>query len=456
LWFRRDLRLGDHPALLAAADAGPDGVLALFVVDPTLWGPAGPARRAYLVRSLTALDESLGGRLQVRHGDPATVVPSLAHEVDAGTVHVSADFGPYGAARDSAVEAALDAGGRALVRTGSPYAVAPGRVRKPDGTPYRVFTPFARAWLDHGWRAPAASADATAPWVSLPGSEPLAALAPTGAELDGLELPPAGEAAAQARWAAFVAGGGLEAYDERRDRPDLAGTSGLSAALRWGELHPRTLLAAMGTGPGAGTFRRELAWREFYADVLHHQPWSARKALRPELAAMPWASGPEADLLFAAWCDGRTGYPFVDAGMRQLRAEGWVHNRVRMVVASFLVKDLHLPWTRGARWFMRWLRDGDLASNQHGWQWVAGTGTDAAPYHRVFNPVRQGLRYDPDGAYVRRYVRELADLAGPLAHEPWRSPGGLPDAYPARIVDHDAERRVALAQYARTTAAGRP
>ena len=156
-----------------------------------------------------------------------------------------------------------------------------------------------------------------------------------------------------------------------------------------------------------------------------------------------------------ASASGRTGYPLVDAGMRQLQAEAWLHNRVRMVVASFLVKDLHLDWTRGARWFLRRLRDGDLASNQHGWQWVAGTGTDAAPYHRVFNPVRQGLRYDPEGAYVRRWIPELAGLPGPLAHEPWRAPGGPPHGYPARIVDHDAERRVALAQYARTTASGR-
>ena len=162
---------------------------------------------------------------------------------------------------------------------------------------------------------------------------------------------------------------------------------------------------------------------------------------------MEFDSGPEADAALAAWQQGRTGYPFVDAGMRQLRAEGWVHNRVRMVVASFLVKDLHLEWTQGARWFMRWLRDGDLASNQHGWQWVAGTGTDAAPYYRVFNPVLQGHKFDPDGEYVRRYVPELAGVAGAAAHEPWKLPGGLPAGYPAPIVEHDQERRVALARY---------
>jgi deoxyribodipyrimidine photo-lyase len=459
LWFRRDLRLGDHPALLAAADSGSGGVLPLFVVDPVLWEPAGPARRGYLLRGLAALDASLGGRLHVRRGDPAEVVPQVAAGLGAATVHVSADFGPYGSARDAAVEGVLGVDGRALVRTGSPYAVSPGRVRTAAGTPYRVFTPFARAWGDHGWRRPAASAEAVEAgrvrWLDLrDGSEPLPP-EPTARELDGLELPDAGEEPALARWTRFRDDGGVAGYADRRDRPDLAGTSALSTALRWGEIHPRTLLADLGAGPGAEAFRRELAWREFYADVLHHEPGSARKALRAELAAMPYDSGPDADARFDAWCAGRTGYPIVDAGMRQLLAEGWLHNRVRMVVASFLVKDLHLDWTRGARWFMRRLRDGDLASNQHGWQWVAGTGTDAAPYHRVFNPVRQGLRYDPDGVYVRRWVVELADLPGPLAHEPWRAPGGLPDRYPLRIVDHDAERRVALAQYARATASGR-
>ena len=462
LWFRRDLRLADQPALLAAADAGPGGVLALFVLDPALWRPAGPARRAYLLDSLVALDASMqatGGRLHVRHGDPSVLVPQVAAAVGAHSVHVSADFGPYGSARDQTVEGALAGDDRELVRSGSSYAVSPGRVRKADGTPYRVFTPFARAWLDHGWRRPAASAEAVASgrvrWLAPPaGSDPLPS-GPDEDELGPMRLPPAGEQVALGRWSAFR-DGGLDAYEQRRDRPDLAGTSGLSAALRWGEVHPRTLLADLGTAPGAVAFRRELAWREFYADVLHHRPESARSSLRPDGAAR-WAdTGADADARFAAWCDGRTGYPFVDAGMRQLRTEGWVHNRVRMVVASFLVKDLHLDWTRGARWFLRWLRDGDLASNQHGWQWVAGTGTDAAPYHRVFNPVRQGLRYDPDGDYVRRHVPELTGLPGALAHEPWRAPGGPPVPYPERIVDHDVQRRVALVQYARAGASRGP
>jgi deoxyribodipyrimidine photo-lyase len=205
------------------------------------------------------------------------------------------------------------------------------------------------------------------------------------------------------------------------------------------------LLADLGDGAGAETFRKELAWREFYADVLAQEPSAARSYLRPEMAAMDYSSDAGT---FAAWAEGRTGFPFVDAGMRQLRAEGWMHNRVRMVVASFLVKDLHQEWTRGAREFMHWLRDGDLASNQLNWQGVAGSGTDAAPYFRVFNPVLQGQKFDPSGDYVRRYVPALRGIAGPAVHEPWRLPQGVPAGYPDRIVDHATERQVALDRFA--------
>ena len=454
LWFRRDLRVADNPALLAAASGQ---ALALFVLDPALWAPAGPVRRAYLLRSLRALSQSLGGRLHVRLGDPATLVPQVAAEVDADQVHCAADFGPYGARRDAAVDRALDAAGRALVRTGSPYAVAPGRVVKQDGSAYRVFTPFYRAWVAHGWRGPAPDLPAPVRWVSLGGGAEL----PAEPDLGALTLPPVGEQAARLRWADYR-DGALSGYAAQRNRPDLAATSAMSAALRWGEIHPRTLLADLAdmsdpaAAPADGrheVFRKELAWREFYADVLHHSPDSARQPLRADLAAIAVDTGPGADELLQAWQRGQTGYPFVDAGMRQLQSEGWVHNRVRMVVASFLVKDLHLPWTAGARWFMQWLRDGDLASNQHGWQWVAGTGTDAAPYYRVFNPVRQGLTFDPDGAYVRRYVPELRDVPGPAAHEPWTLPAGPPAGYPDRVVLHEHERAVALDRYATATRA---
>jgi deoxyribodipyrimidine photo-lyase len=216
-------------------------------------------------------------------------------------------------------------------------------------------------------------------------------------------------------------------------------------ALRWGQVHPRTLLAELNDSRAHDVYRRELCWREFYADVLFHVPQSARQSLKPTMHAMRTDNGPTADARFAAWTEGRTGYPFVDAGMRQLLAEGWIHNRVRMVVASFLVKDLHLDWQRGASHFMQWLRDGDIASNQHGWQWTAGTGTDAAPYFRVFNPVTQGIKFDPNGDYVRKYIPELAQLPGASAHTPWDAPL-LADKYPERIVDHSVERNEALAR----------
>jgi deoxyribodipyrimidine photo-lyase len=439
-WFRRDLRLSDNPALVAASGDGETSVLTLFVVDPVLWEPAGSVRQAYLAASLRALDAELDGRLHVRHGDPVTQVLDAARQAGARTVHVTGDTGPYGRRRDAAVERALASAGITLVRTGCPYAVAPGRVRTQQNTPYSVFTPFSRAWREHGWPAPAAR-PALRPVTMDEG-----AALPTASST--VSLPEAGETAATQRWASFRDGGdeGLDGYSDRRNRPDLAGTSQLSHHLKWGEIHPRTLLADLtgrdGTGPEV--FRSELAWREFYADVLWHRPESAREYLRPLYARMAYDSPDER---FDAWCAGRTGYPVVDAGMRQLLGEGWMHNRVRMITASFLVKDLHLDWRLGARHFMRHLRDGDLASNQHGWQWVAGSGTDAAQYVRVFNPVTQGLRFDPHGDYVRRYVPELSHLNGSAAHEPWDHPHGYEHGYPVRVLDHAAERAEALARY---------
>ena len=442
LWFRRDLRLQDNPALLDACSRGSDGVLPLFVLDPLLWDASGPVRRAYLTRSLSSLDESLTGRLVVVHGDPARLVPSVAASVGAASVHVAADFGPYGRRRDSAVESAL--GAVPLVRTGSPYAVSPGRVRTQGGAAFKVFTPYYRAWLAHGWRGPAADPPVDTIWLD---AGDLGQGVPAEPPLSGVELPEVGEHAALRRWESFRAST-LDDYATGRDRADLAGTSSLSAALRWGEIHPRTLLAELGDSTAHETFRKELAWREFYGDVLWHEPRAAGEYLRPEMAELPQAGGRDADLAFTAWAEGRTGFPFVDAGMRQLRAEGWMHNRVRMVVASFLVKDLHQDWRRGAREFMHWLRDGDLASNQLNWQWVAGSGTDAAPYFRVFNPVLQGRKFDPEGTYVRRYVPELRSVPGAAVHEPWDLPSGLAAGYPERIVDHAVERRVALDAFA--------
>ncbi|WHT23454.1 deoxyribodipyrimidine photo-lyase [Crossiella sp. CA-258035] len=438
LWFRRDLRLGDHAALLAAAQRSRD-VLAVFVLDEALLKPSGPVRRTFLYRSLRALEEQLDGRLLVLRGDPAAELPKAAGQVGADSVHVSADTGPYGRERDERVANALADNGIELVRTGSPYAVTPGRVRKGDGTPFKVFTPFRRAWAEHGWRAPADTDASTVDWITAEGGVRV----PADEDLGEISLPTAGERAAIEAWESFV-DERVTDYADRRDRPAVDGTSRMSAYLRWGQLHPRTLLAdlARHTGQGAETYRSELAWREFYADVLWHRPETARRNYDRRFDKIDHDTDDE---LFAAWCAGRTGFPIVDAGMRQLLAEGWMHNRVRMITASFLVKDLHQPWWRGARHFMRHLVDGDLASNQHGWQWTAGCGTDAAPYFRVFNPTTQGERFDPDGDYVRRYVPELRGLPGKRVHKPLGVPG-----YPEPIVDHKHEREVALARYGAT------
>jgi deoxyribodipyrimidine photo-lyase len=436
MWFRRDLRLSDHPALNAAITAaGGDEIVPVFIIDPALNARSGAKRLAYMVQSLRALDESLGNRLHVKIGKQEEVLRELMDRYGATEVHISEDFEPYGVARDARIEAA----GIKLVRTGSPYAVAPGRVRKPsDGTPYKVYTPFYKAWWVHGWRAPA--------------PRPKKILAATPGKDDrnfpDWQLPEgaiqtlAGEAAALDRWKKFQKGV-LAQYDETRNLAGIDGTSRLSAHLKWGEIHPRTLLAELGESTAHDTFRKELAWREFYADVLHHNPHTDKDYYAPAFKAMRYDEPGEK---FTAWCEGRTGFPFVDAAMRQLLVEGWMHNRTRMVVASFLVKDLHLEWQLGADFFMEHLVDFDLASNSHGWQWTAGTGTDASPYYRVFNPIEQGKRFDPDGDYIRKYVPELAHLGASEIHEPWLYLDGYSQGYTERIVDHATERLESLAR----------
>lgn len=433
MWFRRDLRLSDNPALSTAADHGE--VLPLFIIDPLLWERSGDVRRTYLLRSLEALDRSLGGALHIAYGSPTDVLREMSARFGISMITAAADFAPYGRARDVEVEGA----GLPINWVGSPYAIAPGRVRKPDGTQYRVYTPFYKAWFAHGWRAPISAPKATY-------CEPPADLRrfPEATLPEGIALPPAGEDAALELWRAFRADA-LSRYDQDRNLADRAGTSSLSAALRWGEVHPRTLLAELDGTKAHETFRKEIAWREFYADVLWHEPRTAREYYKPNFTQMRYDQPGER---FEAWCEGRTGYPFVDAGMRQLRAEGWMHNRLRMVVASFLIKDLHIEWQHGARHFMKWLRDGDVASNAHGWQWTAGCGTDAAPYFRIFNPVEQGRKFDPNGDYIRTYVPELRHLGADTIHEPWLVLDGLAQGYPERIVDHSIERAEALARLA--------
>lgn len=396
-WFRRDLRVGDNPAL---EQAGDDAV-GVFVRDPRFAG-VGEVRDAYLDEALAELGRARP--LQIVTGDPVEVLPRLAKEVGATDVYCTGDATPYSATRDASVAAALAAQGVTLHVIDSPYAAPPGEVRNQAGNGFRVFTPFYKAWLARGWGKPTS---------------------------------PAVPSEALSRWHDFRRRG-LEDYKQRRDNPDLPGTSRLSAALHFGQIHPRTILAEI---PDVQTdpFARQLAWREFCADILWHQPQAVWSSLDERFDTdMEYSQD---DGRFEAWQKGMTGYPFVDAGMRQLLQEGWMHNRLRMVTASFLIKDLHLPWQWGAKWFLQHLIDADLANNQLGWQWVAGCGTDAAPYFRIFNPVTQGRRFDPEGNYIRSYVPELADVPDP--HEP----GVLAPGYPAPIVDHAHERDVALARF---------
>ncbi|MGE2717104.1 cryptochrome/photolyase family protein [Mycolicibacterium litorale] len=439
LWFRRDLRLRDLPALHDAAQADGD-VLACYVLDPRLHRSSGPRRLQYLHDALRDLRDQLDGRLLVTRGRPEEQIPAVAKRIGASAVHVSDDFTPFGRRRDDAVRRAL--GDVALEASGSPYLVSPGRVTKGDGTPYKVFSPFFDAWRRHGWRAPAQSGAATARWIDpaeLAGGGELRADIPD----DGVELDiPSGERAALRQWQSFVADE-LDGYADDRNRPDLDVTSRMSAHLKFGAIHPRTMVGDLGRGTGAQAYLRELAFRDFYAAVLYEWPHSVWWNWNTGFDAIRVDDGAAAAQLFDAWKRGRTGFPIVDAGMRQLAEIGWMHNRVRMIVASFLVKDLHLPWQWGARWFLEQLVDGDMANNQHGWQWTAGCGTDAAPFFRVFNPSTQGAKFDPDGAYVRRWVPELRDVADVHSLGADR-----PHGYPAPIVDHAAERAEALRRYA--------
>lgn len=438
LWFRRDLRLRDLPALLSAASES-DDVLACFVLDPRLEASAGPRRMQFLGDSLRQLREDLDGRLLVTRGPPEQRIPSIANEIGASAVHISEDFAPFGRRRDERVRAAL--GEVPLVASGSPYLVSPGRVLKDDGNPFKVYTPFFRRWREHGWRTPARSDRTSARWLD-PQDLPTRSAEPVDIPDAGVEMTlAAGEAAATRHWKNFVETG-LERYSEDRNRPDRE-SSRMSAHLKFGTIHPRTMLVDLDLRrPGAQAYLRELGFRDFYAAVLYHWPRSAWWNWNRNFDAIETDTGAEAQRLFELWKAGETGFPIVDAGMRELNQTGFMHNRVRMLTASFLVKDLHLPWQWGARWFLEQLVDGDMASNQHGWQWCAGSGTDASPYFRVFNPTTQGDKFDPDGAYVRRWIPELADV-----DDLHLKRGDRPPGYPDPIVDHGAERREALRRY---------
>ncbi|GAB4569611.1 MAG: deoxyribodipyrimidine photo-lyase [Anaerolineae bacterium] len=461
-WVRRDLRLHDNPTLHAALHAG-GTVIPVFVLDPALMASpySGEKRMAFLLEGLRVLDADLrsrGSRLIVRAGRPEQALRKLVAETSAGVIFAEADYSPYAVARDRRVSAILP-----VKFVDGLTVYPPGAVVKGDGTPYTVFTPFSKAWKALGLPSSAevlpAPESLTPPPVALE-SVPL----PDRPQLaDGVPFAP-GEAAARQRLEAFTAGDRppVYAYADQRNRMDLAGTSGLSPYLRFGMLSAREAaaraVACMERAPdeqgrkGAETWLNELIWREFYVHILAHFPDVRRESFRENLRAIPWDNSPAA---FVAWQAGATGYPVVDAAMRQLQATGWMHNRARMIVASFLTKDLLIDWRWGERHFMQHLIDGDPAANNGGWQWSAGTGTDAAPYFRIFNPITQGKKFDPDGAFVRRWVPELARVPDQYIHEPWKMPVAEQEAtgcrigvdYPAPMVDHQLARQRTLEAY---------
>ena len=441
-WFRRDLRLQDNEALTAAFSV-PGGVAALYRFDEAEYSTLEGIRQHSLTESLRALTVSMGNQLHVVN---AQTIESFAHElvstcIEVGSKEVFAteSFDPKGIKEQKNVAMFLESKGISLHLLGSAYAVKPGSVRKPDGTNYRVYTPFYKGWVGIADTLPKVLPK-DLNWLNISQNKEI----PEPSKASPLKVI-AGEAFALRTFERFKKRA-LDEYDQMRNRADLSGTSHLSHALAHGEIHPRTLLAQLGDSAAHEVFRKEIAWREFYADVLLHYPHTVDDYYEPRFKALRYDTGATAEARFEAWTKGETGFPMVDAGMRQLLAEGWMHNRVRMIVASFLVKDLHLEWTLGAEHFEKHLSDFDPASNSHGWQWTAGCGTDASPYYRIFNPILQGLKFDPNGDYVRKYVPELRHLESSAAHEPWEVFDGYSAGYPVQIVDHTAERNESLAR----------
>lgn len=455
-WFRRDLRVEDNTSLFRAArDA--DGVLPLFVLDDHYAHDpnVGPARLRFLRESLEDLSRSLlalGSRLVVRSGPPSIALPSLVAETGASAVYANLEIGPYPERRDSEARDALEAIGAKLVLFPDALLVEPDVTLAESGKPYTVYGSYFRTWTT-AEKSPVLPALDRLDGPSVPGI-PLDPVAAWSGLAPHPESPAGGETEAREVLSAFVCGP-LENYAADRDFPDRDGTSKLSPHLHFGTISPRTVLAAMSdprVRTGARKFVSELAWREFFHHLLHHFPAVATESFRPEFRDFPWSTDEAA---FSAWRAGRTGFPFVDAGMRQLARSHWMHNRSRMAVAFFLTKDLHIDWRLGEKWFEHELADADLASNNGGWQWVAGTGADAVPYFRILNPILQSKRFDPDGAYIRRFVPELERVPRDRIHEPWTmTPAEQREAgceigvdYPAPIVDHAREREAALRMF---------
>lgn len=447
VWFRNDLRLTDNPALTEAAASG--AVVPLYVWSPEDEGdwPLGAASRWWLHHSLVALDKSLrelGSRLVIRRGRATEVLPSVLREVGASALRFSRRYEPAAREVEASVVAAVRRLGVLASANASSLLHEPWEIATADGKPYQLFTPFWKACL---------SASEPNPPIAGPASLQAPAAWPTSLAIDDLGLLPRvdwaeglreawepGEAGARKLLDRF-ARGAVDRYASDRNRPDVAGTSRLSPHLHFGEISIREVWHAC---KRSAVYASELGWREFAHHLLWHFPHTPTEPLREQFRGFPWADDSEA---FSRWTKGLTGYPFVDAGMRELWRTGWMHNRTRMVVASFMVKDLLIPWQQGTRWFWDTLVDADLANNTLGWQWTAGCGADAAPYFRIFNPVGQGKKFDPVGSYVRRWVPELAAMPAENIHEPWLALDSLATGYPVPMVDHGAARQRALAAF---------
>lgn len=470
IWFRRDLRVDDHAALHHALLSS-RRVHGVFVFDTDILSglPSDDRRVHFIHASLMELDarlRAMGGYLIVRHGRAAEEIPALAAELDAESVFANHDYEPQAIRRDRAVLETLRRAGRSLQTFKDQVIFEKDEVLTLAGGPYSVFTPYKNAWL----KRLAAEPQALQPYDTLAHAKALAP-APAGHALPSLAdlgfgatpaapLAPAGMSGAERLLESFLER--MARYDHARDFPALDATSRLSQHLRFGTLSVRRLVrmlreridAGQG-GPGAPVWLSELIWREFYMMILARHPRVVTDNFKPAFDALRWDEGKEADALFAAWCEGRTGYPLVDAAMLQLNRSGFMHNRLRMVTASFLTKDLGIDWRRGEAYFARRLDDYELSSNNGGWQWAASTGCDAQPWFRIFNPVTQSRKFDPDGAFIRAWLPQLAGLEGAAIHAPWLARAEVLEKagvvlgrdYPRPVVDHEEARERTLARF---------
>mgnify|MGYP002821143526 CR=1 FL=1 len=467
VWFRQDLRCADNPAFAAAAETG-QPVLPLFILDEETPDvrPVGGASRWWLHHSLKSLAAGLrehGLELLLRRGRAANVLADIEEQTGADRVVWNRCYEPGAIARDTAVKAMLRAAGVATESFNGSLLIEPWKVETGQGGPYKVFTPYWRRLREVYQAPPVAALPKTLPAATSPAGDALAAwqLLPTAPDWAGglRESWEIGEDAAMARLGGFL-DDGVARYPQERDRPDIDGTSRLSPYLHWGEISPHQVWRAAAVhlykggavAAGAEALLRELAWRDFNHHLLFHFPGIATANWREQFDGFPWRDDPEA---LALWQKGQTGYPLVDAGMRELFHTGFMHNRVRMIAGSFLIKDLMIDWRAGEAWFWDTLVDADLANNAGNWQWVAGSGADASPFFRIFNPVTQGEKFDSTGAYVRRWVPELAELPDKCIHKPWTASPDTLDAagvrlgesYPAPMVDHGVARERALEAY---------